>query len=147
MGTVFIPITLTTAAACAVINLWLALRVVRGRLRGKVFLGDGGDPALLAGTRAHANFAEYAPFVLILIGAIELSGGSPFWLQVAAVVFVLARIAHPIGLTRGGAIPLRSIGIVATWIVMALLAGWAIAIAYQSALPPTPGIELIPAKA
>ena len=126
-----LPITLVTAAACAVINLWLALRLVRGRLKGKVLMGDGGDPAIIAGMRAHANFVEYAPFVLILIGVIELAGGSPFWLQIAAAAFVLARIAHPIGMVRGGAIPFRSIGIVVTWVVLALLAGWAIAIAYQ----------------
>lgn len=126
-----LPITLTTAAACAVINLWLALRLVRGRLKGKVLIGDGGDVSLLAGMRAHANFVEYAPFVLILIAGIELAGGSPFWLQVAAVVFVVARIAHPLGMFRGNENALRAVGIVATWVILALLAGWAIAIAYH----------------
>ena len=141
-----LPITLTTAAACAVINLWLALRLVRGRLKGKILIGDGGDVSMLAGMRAHANFVEYAPFVLILIGLIELAGGSPFWLQVAAVVFVVARIAHPLGMFRGNENPLRAVGILATWVILALLAGWAIAIAYQGTAPAAPGIVLTPAK-
>lgn len=142
-----LPITLTTAAACAVVNLWLALRLVRGRLKGKILIGDGGDVSMLAGMRAHANFVEYAPFVLILIALIELAGGSPFWLQIAAVVFVVARIAHPIGMARGSENLFRAIGILATWAVLALLAGWAIAIAYQSPLPAGPGITLAPPKA
>lgn len=141
-----LPITLTTAAACAVINLWLALRLSRGRVKGKVLIGDGGDAGMLAGMRAHANFAEYAPFVLILIAGIELAGGSPFWLQIAAVAFVIARIAHPIGMVRGGTNAFRAGGILVTWVVLALLAGWAIALAYQGAVPTTPGITLAPAK-
>lgn len=141
-----LPITLTTAAACAVINLWLALRIVRGRLKDRVLLGDNGDVGLLAGMRAHANFTEYAPFVLILIAGIELAGGSPFWLQVAAVVFVLARIAHPLGMFRATTNALRLIGIVLTWLVLALLAGWAIAIVYDGAQPGGPGITLTPAR-
>ena len=141
-----LPITLTTAAACAVINLWLALRLVRGRVKGKILIGDGGDVRLLAGMRAHANFVEYAPFVLILIAGIELAGGSPFWLQIAAVVFVVARIAHPLGMARGTTNPLRAGGILATWVILALLAGWAISLAYQSTVPTTPGITLAPVK-
>lgn len=53
-----LPVTLTIAAACAVINIWLAIRLVRGRVRGKVMVGDGGDPGLLSGcgrTRTSAN--------------------------------------------------------------------------------------------
>lgn len=141
-----LPITLTTAAACAVINLWLALRLVRGRVKGKVLIGDGGDAGMLAGMRAHANFTEYAPFVLILMSGIELAGGSPLWLQIAAVAFVIARIAHPIGMARGDANAFRAGGILVTWVVLALLAGWAIALAYQGAAPTTPGITLAPAK-
>lgn len=142
-----LPITLTTAAACAVINIWLAMRVVRRRLPGKVMIGDGGDPMIAAGMRAHSNFAEYAPFVLVLIAGIELAGGSPFWLQIAAAAFVIARIAHPIGMGGAHLSAFRMIGIITTWIVLALLAGWAIALVYQAGLSPAPGITLTPMRA
>ncbi|MGJ3628866.1 MAPEG family protein [Sphingomonas sp. MMS24-JH45] len=66
------------------------------RLKG-VAVGDGGDPRMMAMTRAHANFAEYAPTVLILLAAIELSGGSATWLWIAGAVFVLGRVAHALG--------------------------------------------------
>lgn len=123
-----LPITLLLAAACAVLNLWLALRVTGGRFRTKAMIGDGGDAALLAAQRAHGNFVEYAPFVLVLVAGIELAGGSPPWLRVAAVTFVVARIVHPLGMARPAPNPLRAGGIVATWLVMAALAGWAVAL-------------------
>ncbi|GAA3256566.1 hypothetical protein GCM10020258_16180 [Sphingomonas yabuuchiae] len=71
-----------------------------GRFRGKVMIGDGGDSRLVAGMRAQANFVEYAPFVLILMGLIELGGGSAFWLWIAGGAFILARIGHGWGMMR-----------------------------------------------
>lgn len=49
--------------------LYMALSYNVGRVRGikKIFLGDGGDPELLAAIRAHANFMEYVPLCLLLI--------------------------------------------------------------------------------
>lgn len=126
-----LPVTLTIAAACAALNIWLAMRIVPSRVRG-VSLGDGGDRALLARVRSHANLAEYAPFVLILLALIELGGGSPLWLWVAGVAFVLARIAHPFGMDRDSVNALRAGGAMVTWVVLALLAGWAVALALQA---------------
>ncbi|MGF2076046.1 MAPEG family protein, partial [Enterococcus casseliflavus] len=79
----------------------------RGRLKGQVMVGDGGAGPLQAQMRAHANFTEYAPFVLVLLGAIELAGGSPTWLWIAGVLFVLARVAHPLGMDRPAPNPFR----------------------------------------
>ena len=127
-----LPVTLTIAAACAVINIWLAVRLVRGRLRDKILTGDGGDPAMVAGMRAHANFIEYAPIVLILMGLVELARGPQVALWVIGVVFVLARIAHPLGMARQTSNSLRAGGALGTWVVTLLLAGWALAIAFDS---------------
>ena len=127
-----LPVTLTIAAACGVLNIWLAVRLVRGRVRGKVLVGDGGDPALLSGMRAHANFIEYAPIVLILMGLIELARGPLVALWVIGALFVLARIAHPLGMTRSAPNPLRAGGALVTWMVTLGLAGWALAIALDA---------------
>ena len=133
-----LPVTLTIAAASAIVNLWLAARVVPGRFRG-VAIGDGGDPRIAATMRAHANFAEYAPIVLILIGAIELSGGSATWLWAAGAVFVVGRLAHALGMTRPSPNALRAVGILSTWAITALLAGWALTLAYAAERPMTIG--------
>ena len=129
---VVLPVTLVIAAACAVINIWLAVRLVRGRMSGKVMVGDGGDPALLAGMRAHANFVEYAPIVLILMALVELARGSQGMLWIVGAVFVLARIAHPLGMGRSAPNALRAGGATATWVVTLVLAGWALAIAVDA---------------
>ncbi len=127
-----LPVTLVTAAACAVINIWLAVRLVRGRMRGKVMVGDGGDPAMLSGMRAHANFIEYAPIVLILMGLIEFARGPLVGLWALGILFVIARVAHPLGMARNSPNPLRAGGALVTWVVTLVLAGWAIAIVVDS---------------
>lgn len=125
-----LPMTLTIAAACAAINIWLALRVSQRRIKGKVMIGDGGSGPLQAAVRAHANFIEYAPFVLILLAGIELAGGSGTWLWVTGAVFVLGRVAHGLGMDRAAPNPLRAGGILATWLVLAVLAAWALVLVY-----------------
>lgn len=137
-----LPVTLSIAAAAALVNLWLALRIVVGRVRGKILLGDGGDSRLGAGMRAQANFVEYAPFVLILMGLIELSGGSAFWLWVLGGAFILARIGHGWGMMRPAPNIGRAGGAIGTWAILALLAGWAIGIVYTANITPVTGVTV-----
>ncbi|MFM9828194.1 MAG: MAPEG family protein [Sphingomonas sp.] len=116
MAAISLPITLVSAGAAALINTWLAIRVGRARGTAKVSIGDGGDMALIARMRAHSNFVEYTPFVLILIGLIELNIGSALWLWGVAAVYLLGRVAHGLGmdgLPRG-----RQIGTLSTLVIM-----------------------------
>ncbi|NIJ31556.1 hypothetical protein FHT00_003536 [Sphingomonas insulae] len=124
-----LPITLGTAAALGAINLWLALRIVRMRLKDDVLIGDGGDDLLSGRMRAHANLVEYAPFVLVLLALIELARGSGAALGLTALIFVIGRIAHPMGMDlRRSNLP-RAGGAILTWLVLAFLVGWAALIA------------------
>ncbi|WP_156677768.1 MAPEG family protein [Sphingomonas profundi] len=125
-----LPITLTIAAAATLINLWLAGRTGRVRLAAKVSVGDGGHPQLLARMRAQANFVEYTPFFLILLGLIELAHGSATWLWLVAIAYILARIAHAFGMDRAAPNPFRMIGILATFAILLGLSLYAIAIPY-----------------
>jgi uncharacterized membrane protein YecN with MAPEG domain len=128
-----LPITLTIAAAAALINIWLATRVSRLRLRDKVSVGDGGNERLMSRMRAHANFVEYAPFFLILLALVEMSAGSTTWLWIAAIVFILARLAHPFGMERPAPNLMRAGGAVVTWLMLLGLALYALAIPYFDA--------------
>lgn len=125
-----LPITLTIAGAAALINLWLSWRAGSVRIKHKIMVGDGGDPLMQARMRAHANFVEYAPFVLILMGLIELARGPHVSLWTAGIAFLLARIAHPFGMERPAPNPFRMAGILVTYLVLIGLAGWALAIPY-----------------
>lgn len=126
-----LPIALTTAGAAALVNMWLASRVGRVRIAEKVSVGDGGNPRLIARMRAHLNFAEYAPVILILIALVELAKGSQFWLWVVALVFILGRVAHGIGMD--GRMPLRQFGMASSSLIMVGLGLYAAAIPYLKA--------------
>src|SRR5690606_14670185 len=97
-GKMILPITLTITGAAALLNVWLGWRCGQVRTREKILIGDGGNPLLIARMRAHANFVEYTPIVLILIGLIELAEGTSPWLWAVGVVYVLARICHAFGM-------------------------------------------------
>jgi uncharacterized membrane protein YecN with MAPEG domain len=130
-----LPVTLVFAGAAALINLWLAFRVIAIRRRGKVLHGDGANPLLLCRMRAQANFVEYAPFILILMALIELAGGSKSWLWGIGAAFVAARLAHPFGMDAQTMSPLRAVGACLTWAVLLALGVWAIWIGSH---PPAP---------
>lgn len=123
---ILLPVTLATAAAAAVLNIWLSARVVLARRPLKISVGDGGSEAVLRRMRAHANFAEYAPIFLILLAAIELAGGNARILWIVAVAFVLARVSHGLGMDAGSPRVLRMIGMMTTTLVSVGLAAYAI---------------------
>ncbi len=128
-----LPITLTAAGAAALINLWLAIRVGQKRIAGKVSIGDGGHPPLIARMRAHANFTEYTPFFLILVALIEMATGTSLWLWLVVGIYLLARVAHGIGMDMiEGQSKLRGIGTLVTMLTLAGLAIYALTIPYLS---------------
>ncbi len=128
-----LPITLTIAGAVALLNLWLVIRVGQVRRAAKVSVGDGGDARLIARMRAQANFIEHAPIVLILMALIELAKGERIWLWLTGIAFVLARIAHALGMDRaGGYNPLRTGGFTATALIVLGLAIVALTIPYTA---------------
>jgi uncharacterized protein len=123
-------ITLIFAAALGLLNVWLGMRVVRIRVSRKVSLGHGDIPGMEARCRAHANFNEYVPIALILMGLIEMNVGASRWLWAVGAVLVLARVLHPFGMDRPAPNPYRMAGAILTFASLLVLIGWAIAISY-----------------
>jgi uncharacterized membrane protein YecN with MAPEG domain len=121
-----VPVLLTTAVAAVFVNIWLGSRIVRSRRDNGVKLGDGGNEAVLRRMRAQANFVENAPFFLILLGGIELSGGNRVALGAIATAFILARIAHPIGMEGPRFRLCRMLGMMVTVLALMALAVWAL---------------------
>jgi len=124
-----LPITLTIAGAAALLNIWMAVRIGRLRIGHRVSIGDGGHEMLTRRMRAQANFVEYTPIFLILLGLVELARGSAIWLWIVGIVYVLGRILHVFGMDRGTS-PLRTVGIAVTLLSLLGLALYAIAIPY-----------------
>lgn len=125
-----LTITLTMAAASALLHVWLSIRVSHLRRLHKVLIGDEGNRAVATRMRAHANFAENTPIFLILLGLVELGIGSELWLWVVAMAYILARLLHAFGMDRPGANWMRIGGVAASWLILLGLAGYAIMLSY-----------------
>jgi hypothetical protein len=124
--------TLIAAGLCGLLFVWLSLRVVMVRQSAKVLIGDGGDALLLSRIRAHANFAEYVPIILLLMLAIELSlKTTPRALMLVAFALPTVRLAHALGMGMTGTNLPRAIGILGTWALLAGLSGWALVVALR----------------
>jgi uncharacterized membrane protein YecN with MAPEG domain len=124
-------ISLAFAGIFALLNLWLAYRCVRIRLNGPGGVGDLEIPELRARMRAHANFVEYTPFVLILMALLEYAGGSQAALQMFGATYAVGRILHALGIEKPK-FTMQFIGALITWLVLLALAFWAIWLAFHN---------------
>ncbi len=131
-----LPITLVAAGGAAIINFWLSMRTGNVRRTAKVSIGDGGNMALIARMRAQANFIEYTPIVLILIGAIELSQGSSTLLWAVMALYLIGRVGHALGMD--GFTPGRMAGTLISLFAMLGLGIYAIVIPFTGSPAPAP---------
>lgn len=121
------PITLLYASIMAVFALVLSFKAgsFRGNTGISVLFGDPVNMELAEKVRRHQNFLEYVPMVLIMFGAIEISGGSSMFLYIVGDLLIIARIAHAIGLKHDNmAHPGRFIGAAGTALLTLVTAGY-----------------------
>lgn len=122
-----LPVTAFVAAVCALMLLVTAIDTVRQRIRLRVPFGDGSDQKLISSSRSHANLAEHAPIVILLLAFLEMSRASHLGLMAIGALFLAGRVAHIVGLyaPMSSKPPLpRSIGVIVTWATLAVLSGW-----------------------
>lgn len=92
-------VTLISSGLLALLLLFLGAYVIAGRVKFKIDIGDGGNPAMRQRIRAQANLAEYVPLALILLLLVEKESIGPRWLAVAlGATLVFARLWHAQGL-------------------------------------------------
>jgi len=120
--TIVLPVTLCAAAAAAVINIWLSIRIGQMRTRHKVSIGDDAGGPLTARMRAQLNFVENTAFVLILIAGIELAGAGGQWLAWVSGLYMLGRVAHGLGMDGGAFGKGRMVGTLITMLTQLGLA-------------------------
>ncbi|WP_342163736.1 MAPEG family protein [Methylobacterium sp. SD21] len=95
---IFPATTAYYAAILALVYLGLSGWVMAGRLSGNVLHGDGGDADLQKRIRSQANFGEYVPIALILIGLLEGRGASHTTVQALLIALLVGRLLHPVGM-------------------------------------------------
>lgn len=105
--------------------LLVALAINAGARRGaqKAFEpGAAGDASLSRAIRAHGNFAENAPLLLLVLAALALTNTAALPVHVLGATFTLGRVVHAFGMMQPKhPNAIRFIGNVSTW--LALLGG------------------------
>ena len=94
------PITALYAGLLAILFFVLSIRVIGIRRSARVAVGANGNPALLRRMRAHANFAEYVPYVLVLMGLGEGLQAPPLLLHGMGAALVFGRLLHAYGISQ-----------------------------------------------
>ena len=113
-----------TPIYAGLLALWflvLSARVVQRRTSAKINLGDGGDAEMQRRIRAHANFAEYVPLLLVLLGFLELRHQSIYLLHALGATLLVARLLHGYALAFTEKwLPGRFFGTVLTFLLLAV---------------------------
>ena len=89
-----------TPLYAGVLALWfclLSLRVMN--IRRRVSFGDNGDTEIVRIVRAQANFAEYVPLALLLMGFLEVGRTSIYLLHALGIALVIGRLLHGFALS------------------------------------------------
>jgi uncharacterized membrane protein YecN with MAPEG domain len=120
------PVTLATACILGIVYAGLSIAVGRRRGQANISLGLGPDvgiaigeedkaPPLLVSIRRHAQFAEYVPISILLLLVLELNHANRAVLIGLAGVLVLSRLCMVLGLGRTTPNPLRTVGNLSQW--------------------------------
>lgn len=120
-----VSVTAFFAGLLGLLFVMLSVFVIIRRYKLRLPLGDGGDLHAQYRIRAHANFAEYVPFALLLIGANELGAAPKSYIISLGVLLVAGRLSHAFSLlyvemTNPGRIYFRSVGMALTFTVITL---------------------------
>ncbi len=96
----------------------LSLRVVLGRQRNRVSLGDGGNDQMLVLSRTFANAAEYVPAGMAALILLALVQTPVLWIHLIGGGLLVGRLIHPFGMTRPAPNAARALGMVLTWLAL-----------------------------
>jgi uncharacterized membrane protein YecN with MAPEG domain len=105
----FPVITALAGGIVIILQMAMSFYVVMARAKYKVSVGDNGEVELERRVRAHGNLAENAAIIIVILALLELARVSPLVVGVFAVWFVIARIAHAIGMIEKSGRALKAI--------------------------------------
>lgn len=94
-------ITAAYLGLLALLYVVLGLQVSRLRRGNKVLFGDGGNIKLRSAIRAHGNFVEYVPIIVLMVAMLEMSGTPAARVHLLMAALLVARLLHPLGMYVG----------------------------------------------
>ena len=111
------------AAIFVFIYIFLAVRVIRLRQKYSVGIGSGGHADLERTSRVHANFGEYVPFALLMLGFMEMQSQSRWLIHILALALLVGRLIHAYGVSQQNeVIKIRATGMFLTFGVLIVAA-------------------------
>ncbi|MCE2391302.1 MAG: MAPEG family protein [Proteobacteria bacterium] len=120
-------VTVLYAGILGLMSVLISLAAAQARGRAKVSVGDGGNPELLLAMRRHANFVEYTPLALILIGLLEWNEAPAGAVHALGAGLVVFRASHALGIKVDSmqSVP-RLVGAMGTMLVTVVASVWAV---------------------
>jgi len=121
-----INISLLFIGIFVLLQIPLTVMVGYRRARTGIQFFDGGDPTLLRRMRAHGNYTETVPIVLLAMLAAELTGAPAWLLWAGGTSLLVGRLMHAaILILKGWGLP-RAIGMILTFVPMLGFGAWCI---------------------
>lgn len=128
-----LPVTSLFAGVLALMLVALSINVIRGRIKHRVALADGGEQDMIRRIRAQGNFCEYVPLALLLMAMAELQNASHPFLYAMGVLLLAGRLLHAYSLLKaepsGKGIKARQAGMIMTFLTLVMGAGFALSVA------------------
>lgn len=111
------------AGILALVYIALSINIIRKRREFKVGMGDGDNKILKKAIRAHANFAEFVPIILIMMILVEYTTANVMLIHGIGLTLVAARILQAKGLLKTEMASFERVaGTLTTFAIMAALA-------------------------
>lgn len=80
--------------------VYLSIRVIGVRRSQKIAIGAQGNADVERAMRVHPNFAEYAPFALLLLLMLEMNGANFYWMNLLCLTLAAGRASHAFGVSQ-----------------------------------------------
>jgi uncharacterized membrane protein YecN with MAPEG domain len=113
-----IPVSTVFIGIFVLMQIPLTIMVGYRRARTGIQFFDGGDQALLRRMRAHGNYTETVPIVLLAMAAAEFTGAPAWLLWAGGSSLLVGRVMHAaILVLKGWGLP-RAIGMILTFVPM-----------------------------
>jgi uncharacterized membrane protein YecN with MAPEG domain len=122
-----LQVTLVFVAIFALLQAPMTIAVGLRRIKTNIMFLDGGDQVLTRRMRAHGNFTETVPIVLLAMGGAEISGAPHMLLWIVGGGFVAGRLMHYGTVVTSGDGIGRAIGMVLTLAPLLIFSGYVLA--------------------
>lgn len=120
-----LPVSTLFIGLFALLQVPMTIMVGYRRAQTEIPFLDGGDTTLLRRMRAHGNFTETVPMVLLAMAFAEAQGLPESWLWAGGLCLLAGRLLHAywtLAHAWGGP---RAVGMVLTFLPMLGFGGWA----------------------